>query len=168
MSEIMAIVEAMIFVADEPLTIKLIAEVLDEERDTVHSRARRIKKRIRNARRRFATQRNRGRLADFDKNRISRRSSQILKNPTECETLARITRNARRHRLQTTRDSSRNSGNSRRAVGFGDQNASGQKTDRRQRQKRSRRATDAIRHVEGFFDPIRFEGFVGTSVYRGF
>ncbi len=35
MSEIVAIIEALIFVADEPLTVKIIAEVLDEDRETV-------------------------------------------------------------------------------------------------------------------------------------
>ena len=34
-SEIVAIVEALIFVADEPLTVKLIADVLDEDRETI-------------------------------------------------------------------------------------------------------------------------------------
>jgi segregation and condensation protein B len=33
--ELVALVEALIFVADEPVTAKLIAEVLEEERDTV-------------------------------------------------------------------------------------------------------------------------------------
>ena len=34
-AEVMAIVEALIFVADEPLTVKLLAEILDEEKDIV-------------------------------------------------------------------------------------------------------------------------------------
>ena len=34
-SELVAIVEALIFVADEPITNKLIAEVLDEDRETI-------------------------------------------------------------------------------------------------------------------------------------
>ncbi len=35
--EIISIVEAMIFVADEPLTVKILAEVLDEDRETIES-----------------------------------------------------------------------------------------------------------------------------------
>ncbi len=35
--EIISIVEALIFVADEPLTIKILAEVLDEDRETIES-----------------------------------------------------------------------------------------------------------------------------------
>ena len=35
--EIVSIVEALIFVADEPLTVKILAEVLDEDRDTIES-----------------------------------------------------------------------------------------------------------------------------------
>ena len=35
MAELVAIVEALIFVADEPITTKLLAEVLDEDRDAV-------------------------------------------------------------------------------------------------------------------------------------
>ena len=34
-SEIVAIIEALIFVADEPLTVKLIADVLEEDRETI-------------------------------------------------------------------------------------------------------------------------------------
>jgi segregation and condensation protein B len=33
--EIISIVEALIFVADEPLTVKILAEVLDEDRETI-------------------------------------------------------------------------------------------------------------------------------------
>ena len=36
-SEIISIVEALIFVADEPLTIKILAEVLEEDRETIDS-----------------------------------------------------------------------------------------------------------------------------------
>jgi segregation and condensation protein B len=36
-SEIISIVEALIFVADEPLTVKILAEVLDEDRETIES-----------------------------------------------------------------------------------------------------------------------------------
>jgi segregation and condensation protein B len=35
--EIISIVEALIFVADEPLTVKILAEVLDEDRETIES-----------------------------------------------------------------------------------------------------------------------------------
>ncbi len=35
--EIISIVEALIFVADEPLTVKILAEVLDENRETIES-----------------------------------------------------------------------------------------------------------------------------------
>ncbi len=35
--EIISIVEALIFVADEPLNVKILAEVLDEDRETVES-----------------------------------------------------------------------------------------------------------------------------------
>jgi segregation and condensation protein B len=34
-SELMAVVEALIFVADEPLTVKMLAEILNEEKDSV-------------------------------------------------------------------------------------------------------------------------------------
>src|SRR5215204_7809932 len=37
MAELVAIVEALIFVADEPITTKLLAEVLDEDRDAVEA-----------------------------------------------------------------------------------------------------------------------------------
>lgn len=37
MAELVAIVEALIFVADEPITVKLLAEVLEEERDSVEA-----------------------------------------------------------------------------------------------------------------------------------
>jgi segregation and condensation protein B len=36
-SEIVALVEALVFVADEPITVKLLAEVLDEDRETVQA-----------------------------------------------------------------------------------------------------------------------------------
>lgn len=36
-SELMAVVEALIFVADEPLTVKMMADVLGEEKDVVHA-----------------------------------------------------------------------------------------------------------------------------------
>ncbi len=36
-AELVALVEALIFVADEPITTKLLAEVLDEDRDSVHA-----------------------------------------------------------------------------------------------------------------------------------
>lgn len=37
MAELVAIVEALIFVADEPITTKLLAEVLDEDRDAIEA-----------------------------------------------------------------------------------------------------------------------------------
>jgi len=37
MAELVAVVEALIFVADEPITTKLLAEVLDEDRDAVEA-----------------------------------------------------------------------------------------------------------------------------------
>lgn len=43
MSEIVSIVEALIFVADEPLTVKLIAEVLEEDRDTIQAALEQLK-----------------------------------------------------------------------------------------------------------------------------
>lgn len=43
MNEIVSIVEALIFVADEPLTVKLIAEVLDEDRDTIFAALEQLK-----------------------------------------------------------------------------------------------------------------------------
>jgi segregation and condensation protein B len=36
-AELIAIVEALIFVADEPLTVKLIADVLSEDKETIHA-----------------------------------------------------------------------------------------------------------------------------------
>jgi chromosome segregation and condensation protein ScpB len=36
-SEIIAVIEALIFVSDEPLTVKIIADVLEEDRETVQS-----------------------------------------------------------------------------------------------------------------------------------
>ena len=36
-AELMALVEALIFVADEPITAKLLAEVLDEERESIEA-----------------------------------------------------------------------------------------------------------------------------------
>lgn len=44
MSEIVAIVEALIFVADEPLTEKLIAEVLEEDRESISAAVEELKK----------------------------------------------------------------------------------------------------------------------------
>ena len=37
MAEMVAIVEALIFVADEPITVKLLAEVLEEDKETVEA-----------------------------------------------------------------------------------------------------------------------------------
>ena len=37
MAELIAIVEALIFVADEPITVKLLAEVLEEDKETVEA-----------------------------------------------------------------------------------------------------------------------------------
>jgi segregation and condensation protein B len=36
-SELIAVIEALIFVADEPITVKTLAEVLDEERETIQA-----------------------------------------------------------------------------------------------------------------------------------
>ena len=36
-NEIISIVEALIFVADEPLSVKILAEILDEDRETIES-----------------------------------------------------------------------------------------------------------------------------------
>ena len=41
--EIISIVEALIFVADEPLTVKTLAEVLDEDRETVQAAVEELK-----------------------------------------------------------------------------------------------------------------------------
>src|SRR5688572_29466898 len=43
MAELVAIVEALIFVADEPITTKLLAEVLDEDRDSVEAAVNELK-----------------------------------------------------------------------------------------------------------------------------
>jgi chromosome segregation and condensation protein ScpB len=40
-SEIISIVEALIFVADEPINVKTLSEVLDEDKETVRSGNRR-------------------------------------------------------------------------------------------------------------------------------
>ncbi len=42
--ELVAVVEALIFVADEPITSKLLAEVLDEERDTIEAAVQELQK----------------------------------------------------------------------------------------------------------------------------
>lgn len=42
-SELVAVVEALIFVADEPLTIKLIAEVLEEDRQSIDAAVEELK-----------------------------------------------------------------------------------------------------------------------------
>lgn len=44
MAEIVAIVEALIFVADEPLTEKLMAEVLEEDRESISAAVEELKK----------------------------------------------------------------------------------------------------------------------------
>ena len=36
-AELVAIAEALIFVSDEPITVKLLAEILEEDRETVHA-----------------------------------------------------------------------------------------------------------------------------------
>ncbi len=41
--ELVALVEALIFVADEPLTVKLLAEVLDEDRESVRAAVEELK-----------------------------------------------------------------------------------------------------------------------------
>jgi segregation and condensation protein B len=43
-SEIVSIIEALIFVADEPITVKTIAEVLEEDRETVEAAVEELKK----------------------------------------------------------------------------------------------------------------------------
>lgn len=43
MSEIVSIVEALVFVADEPLTVKLIADVLEEDRDSISAALEQLK-----------------------------------------------------------------------------------------------------------------------------
>src|SRR5687767_6742520 len=44
MAELVSVVEALIFVADEPITTKLLAEVLDEDRDTVEAAVAELRK----------------------------------------------------------------------------------------------------------------------------
>lgn len=44
MGELVAVVEALIFVADEPITAKLLAEVLEEERDTIEAAVQELQK----------------------------------------------------------------------------------------------------------------------------
>ncbi|HSK70833.1 MAG TPA: SMC-Scp complex subunit ScpB [Pyrinomonadaceae bacterium] len=41
--ELVAIIEALIFVADEPLTVKILAEVLEEDRETIQSAVEELK-----------------------------------------------------------------------------------------------------------------------------
>jgi segregation and condensation protein B len=43
-AEVVALVEALIFVADEPITAKLLAEVLDEERESVNAAVEELKR----------------------------------------------------------------------------------------------------------------------------
>ena len=42
-SEVVSVVEALIFVADEPITVKLLAEVLDEDRETIEAAVEELK-----------------------------------------------------------------------------------------------------------------------------
>lgn len=42
-SEIVAVVEALIFVSDEPLTVKLLAEVLEEDKETIEAAVEELK-----------------------------------------------------------------------------------------------------------------------------
>ena len=42
-SEVVSVVEALIFVADEPITVKLLAEILDEDRETIEAAVEELK-----------------------------------------------------------------------------------------------------------------------------
>ena len=44
MAELVAIVEALIFVADEPITTKLLSEVLEEDRDAIEAAVHELQK----------------------------------------------------------------------------------------------------------------------------
>lgn len=48
MAEIVSIVEALVFVADEPLTVKVMADVLEEDRETVQAAVEELKREYEN------------------------------------------------------------------------------------------------------------------------
>jgi hypothetical protein len=91
-TELTAITEALIFVADEPLDSKTIAKVLHVEQSSVD-----------------------------DASRASRTGARVFEIKTECEAFTGFARDACRDRLQTTRDRARDFGNPWRAIALGDQ-----------------------------------------------
>ena len=93
---------------------------------------------------------------------------EFLKTRPIGKIVARVARNSRRHRISTTRYSSRNSGNSRRSISLFDQNPSRQTPDHFKRSQRNRRTTDDVRNFKRFFDSIWFERFIGIALDRRF
>lgn len=70
-AEIMAAAEALVFVSDEPISAKTIAEIIGEDKDTVLAALEELKKRIRGTPGRLAIARNCRRMANRNANRTS-------------------------------------------------------------------------------------------------
>ena len=167
-AELISVVEALIFVADEPISIKVLADVLNEDKETIESTIEELKAEFDRREGGLQLRKIAGGWQISTRTEFHEEIRKFLKTrPNAKLSLAALETLAVIAYKQPANDT-RNFGNPRRAVGFGDQNSARQTPDCRQRSQGSRRQTDALRHVEGIFDSIRFEGFIGVAVNRRF
>jgi segregation and condensation protein B len=124
-SEIVAVVEALIFVSDEPITIKTLAEVLEEDRETIEAAVEELKQEYDERMSGLQIREIAGGWQISTRTEFHEEVRKFLKTRPNAklslaalETLAVIA-----YKQPVTRAG--NSGNSRRSVGFGNQNASG-------------------------------------------
>ena len=166
-SEVVAIVEALIFVADEPLTEKVLAEVLEEDRESISAAVEELKK-------------------EYDERESGLQLREIA-GGWQISTRTEFHEEVRK--FLKTRPSAKLSLASLETLAViaykqpvtvpeileirGVQSASAIKTllDKRLIVAKGRKETvgsaDAVRHVEGFPDPVRVKRPLGAAEHRG-
>ncbi len=82
-------IEALIFVSDEPLTAKAIADVLKEDKEVISETVAALAQEFNATKRRTATARGRWRLAVCDSARVSRARARVFEIAAERETHSR-------------------------------------------------------------------------------
>ncbi len=167
MAELMSIIEALVFVSDEPLTVKAIADVLKEEKSWVQVAVESLASEF--------NERNGGlmlrevaggwQLATRPEHHEHVRA--FLKSKPARQALARRARNARRHRLQAARHRPRDSGDSRRHLFVRHQDAARQAPHHRQRAQGDGRAPDDVRHLQRVPHAVRPQRFGRAAEHRG-
>ena len=153
-----AIIEALIFVSEEPLSAKIIADVLREDREVVDAALAELSKEFNGRNGGLQLARGCRWLAVCDAAGVSRARARLFEIEAQRQAFNRFAGDAGGHRLQTAGHRAGDSRDTRSAIALFDQDPARQKTDRRQGTQRNCRTAHDVRNVERLPDAVWLEG----------